>query len=95
MKQDHKPSSNFWFGLSLGISSALILAYFFGTKKGREYVKKMLELAENLPEDFDKLLEMEGKAEAGLSGLDLDGIMKKIKQTTSSKLFKKTFLKEK
>ena len=91
----HKPSSNFWFGLSIGISSALIFAYFFGTKKGREYLKKMLEIAENLPEDLDKLLENEGKTQTNLSGFNLEGIMKKIKQTASVKSFKKLSFKDK
>ena len=45
--EDHKRSS-FWFGFALGVSTASSAIFFLGTKKGRETLKRVLELSEGL-----------------------------------------------
>lgn len=55
---DHKRSS-FWFGFALGVSTASSAIFFLGTKKGRETLKRVLELSEGLDDVlFDKLKEL-------------------------------------
>jgi hypothetical protein len=44
--------STFWLGFILGAIATGAGAYFFGTKKGREMLKKILELSENLEENL-------------------------------------------
>ncbi len=55
---DHKRSS-FWFGFALGVSTASSAIFFLGTKKGRETLKRVLDVTEGLDEVlFDKLKEI-------------------------------------
>ncbi len=59
-KQNSHKVSNFWFGFSLGGLTIGLAAFLFGTKKGRETLKKFLELSENLEEnalELEKYLE--------------------------------------
>jgi hypothetical protein len=43
----HQPT-NFWFGFALGSLSAAAAAYLFGTKQGRQQLKKLVELSEQV-----------------------------------------------
>ncbi len=59
-KQNSHKVSNFWFGFSLGGLTIGLAAFLFGTKKGRETLKKFLELSENMEEnaiELEKYLE--------------------------------------
>ncbi len=46
---DHK-RSGFWFGFALGTATASSAIFFLGTKKGRETLKRVLEVSEGLEE---------------------------------------------
>jgi len=48
--------SNFWFGFILGGGLAFSLAWLLGTKTGRDFFKKILELSENWEESVGCLL---------------------------------------
>lgn len=64
---DHsRKTSNFWFGFVLGTSASAAALYFFGTKKGRENMRRFLELTEDLEgtiEDVVSSLGAENAAE--------------------------------
>lgn len=44
-------SSNLWLGFAVGAITATSLAFLFGTQKGRQILKKLLEISENLEEN--------------------------------------------
>lgn len=50
---EHK--TNFWFGYALGILTGGGAAFFIGTKKGRIFLKKLVELSENFDGDISAL----------------------------------------
>lgn len=50
----HK-ATNFWFGFSLGILTSGTAIYLFGTKNGRQTLRNLLELTENLEENIVNL----------------------------------------
>lgn len=52
----HK-NSNFWFGFALGGVTVTAAIFFLGTKKGRQTLKTLLEVSENLEENLLSLLE--------------------------------------
>ena len=54
----HK-ASNLWLGFALGMTASGVLAYFLGTKKGRERLKKLIEFAEkaNVDEYFENIVD--------------------------------------
>lgn len=49
--QNNNKLSNLWLGFAFGAISAATLAFFLGTKKGRQMLKKILEISENLEEN--------------------------------------------
>lgn len=49
--QNKNSSSNLWLGFAFGAISATTIAFFLGTKKGRQMLKKILELSENLEDN--------------------------------------------
>lgn len=49
--------SNFWFGFAIGGVTISAAFFFFGTKKGRQTLKTLLEASENLEENFLTILE--------------------------------------
>ncbi len=49
--------SNFWTGFAFGGIIVGLSMYTFGTKNGRRQLKKILELADNMGEDLDGVLE--------------------------------------
>ena len=54
-KQNNSKTTNFWFGFSIGgalIGGAIVM---FGTKKGRETLRKMLDLTDNIEENIELL----------------------------------------
>jgi len=82
--------SNFWVGFSLGIAGATGLVYLFGTKMGRNSVKKVLRFSENLEENLEHFIEGVDKrnpkkdSKKGAFRLDnIEGILSKIKQVTN------------
>ncbi len=52
----HKNSSNFWFGMLLGAGVGSLGLYFFGTKKGRKTLQKILDNAENIEVYLEEVL---------------------------------------
>jgi len=54
---NNHPPSNFWTGFAFGSILIGVLLYSFGTKKGRQQVKNLIALAENLGEDLDEILD--------------------------------------
>lgn len=55
-KQNNHKLSSFWFGFLLGGSLAGLTAFLFGTKQGRNTLKKILEMSENIEETVKLLL---------------------------------------
>ena len=55
-KTKESNTSNFWFGFILGGGMAILFAGLFGTKQGRIFLKKALELSENWEENVISLL---------------------------------------
>lgn len=53
----HDKTSNLWLGFALGAAIATTAAFLFGTKKGRETLKKLLELSENLEENLQAIVD--------------------------------------
>ncbi|OGK23401.1 hypothetical protein A3A46_03065 [Candidatus Roizmanbacteria bacterium RIFCSPLOWO2_01_FULL_37_13] len=49
--QNHNRNSNLWLGFAFGAISVAAVALLLGTKKGRQTLKKILELSENLEEN--------------------------------------------
>lgn len=49
--QNHNKNSNLWLGFAFGSIAATAAIFFLGTKKGRDTLKKLLELSENLEEN--------------------------------------------
>lgn len=78
--------SNFWFGFVLGGTTVLGLGYFFGTKKGRQMLKKGLDFFENFEENLASLIKEIEKNEKNTSGKNqlsspplLSGLAEKIR----------------
>jgi len=57
-KNQKNNSENFWSGYSLGVLSGGLLMYAFGTKKGRETLKKMLNQSETIEDNLSQLVEL-------------------------------------
>ncbi|OGK14545.1 hypothetical protein A3C98_02095 [Candidatus Roizmanbacteria bacterium RIFCSPHIGHO2_02_FULL_37_15] len=55
--QNHNKSSNLWLGFAFGALAATTVAFLFGTNKGRQILKKLLELSENLEENALAIVE--------------------------------------
>ena len=53
----HDKTSNLWLGFALGAAITTTIAILFGTKKGRETLKKLLELSENLEENLQAIVD--------------------------------------
>lgn len=51
-------SENFWSGYALGILSGGFIMYGFGTKKGREAIKKMMEHTDTLEHNIEDILNL-------------------------------------
>lgn len=57
----HSSSSNIWFSFVVGAVLGSSGLYLFGTKKGRQFLKKMLDVLEDLELNAeDVLMEVEG-----------------------------------
>ncbi len=62
--QKQKPENNFWFGFLMGGVLGASGLFLFGTKKGRELLKKTLESTEELENSLaDVFSELEEKIE--------------------------------
>ncbi len=53
--------TNFWSGFALGAGALTLISFLLGTKKGREFLKKALDVSENLDEHLKELLEEKGE----------------------------------
>ncbi|MFA5136093.1 MAG: YtxH domain-containing protein [Patescibacteria group bacterium] len=89
-KQNEIKLSNFWIGFAAGISGAAGLAFLFGTKKGRENLKKLLKLSENLDEQLERFIDKidkehikkQGKADTD-QVVGVADVISRIKQITN------------
>jgi predicted transcriptional regulator len=57
---EEQRASNFWFGFSLGVSASAAAIYFLGTKRGRENLKKLIELTEDLEGTVEEVIDSLG-----------------------------------
>lgn len=79
-KKNEHQVSNFWFGFLLGTLFVLIGGFFLGTKKGREHLKKILEVTDNLEEKIDLLMkEINNFEEKEKNSESIPSIINKIK----------------
>lgn len=51
----HNPH-NTWGGFGTGIIAGVGIAYFLGTKKGREFLKKIITITENLEDEAEDII---------------------------------------
>lgn len=51
-------SQKFWSGYAMGMLAGSVLTYAFGTKGGRETVKKVLEHTDTLEHSIEDILHM-------------------------------------
>jgi gas vesicle protein len=91
MKDQNKSPSNFWFGFSLGMIAAVAATYLIGTKKGRELLKKIVDLSEHFPEKLPELVEELEKVFTGKNNNKLlpklssiETVINKIKQSANT-----------
>lgn len=56
-KEHGNSKSNLWLGFAFGAISATAIGFFLGTKKGRQILKKLLDLSENLEDNAMVLAE--------------------------------------
>ncbi|MBI2051145.1 hypothetical protein HYT33_00045 [Candidatus Roizmanbacteria bacterium] len=68
----HDHQSSFWFSFALGATLGGLGVFFFGTKRGRETLKKLIELSEGLEDNIFEIFE-DGASEK------LTHILEKIK----------------
>ncbi len=54
-------TSNFWFGFALGMTASTAALYFFGTKRGREIMRRFLDLTEDLEGSIEDVVDSLGK----------------------------------
>lgn len=55
-KKNHNNPSNLWFGFAIGITSGTLLAFLFGTAKGRRLLQQALDASENLEETLKNII---------------------------------------
>lgn len=90
-KIDNHQPSNFWFGFALGGVTAFGTSYLLGTKKGREFLKEIVELSEQFPERIPEFIEDLKKfsfesTENKPSGIKtIESIISKIKHRSDEK----------
>lgn len=58
MTNQKNDSQNFWSGYALGMLSGSVLMYAFGTKNGRDTVKKVLEHTDTLEHSIEDILHL-------------------------------------
>jgi gas vesicle protein len=79
----YKNTNNFWSGFFLGSILVFIAIFLLGTKRGREFLKKILEISENWETKIDEILKeietFEVKKEVEKEIKSLPGIITKIK----------------
>ena len=87
-QSEHKVS-NFWVGFTVGICTLVVGGYLFGTRKGRESVKKALRFSENIEANLEKLIEKIDKNSSKKEGKNkmsvlenVEGILSRINQVT-------------
>ncbi len=78
--QNNHKLSNFWLGFSLGCLTVGGVGFFLGTKKGRQTLKKLIDLSENWEEN---LAILENYLEEGFSG-DVDKIKEELENIPQS-----------
>lgn len=80
--------TNFWFGFSMGITLSVLASFFLGTKKGRVYLKKIIDIAENIDDyiaDFsDKLDNDVLPEESSEASSTLHNVIEKIKSISKN-----------
>lgn len=82
--------TNFWVGFGVGAACLTGAAILFGTKRGREVMKKALHFSENLEENMEKIIDrvdkQQGKKKTGKEPElleDVGQLLSKIKQVTN------------
>lgn len=82
--------TNFWVGFAAGAACVTGAIVLFGTKKGREAMKKALRFSENIEENMEKLIDradkQQGKKKSGKEPQlleDVGTLLSKIKQVTN------------
>lgn len=103
-KNDHHKVTDFWSGFAFGASALTLIAFLLGTKNGRDFLKKALDVSENLEEHVKNLLmekgeegfveEIKEKVQEIPNYTGLGNIIDKIKSLTDKKPEKKVFTKE-
>ncbi|MFN4212360.1 MAG: hypothetical protein ACK4FL_00100 [Microgenomates group bacterium] len=78
--QNKSNPSNFWFGFISGAFIGLSIAFLLGTKKGRKFLKNIIELSENFEENLSAILK---EIEEKTLKKEVGNINENNKQTTT------------
>ncbi len=80
---DPHKTSNLWLGFMFGAAVTTALGFFLGTKKGRQTLKQLLEISENLEENIlilgEELEEMVGQTDHKKDKPSLGNLLDKMK----------------
>lgn len=74
--------NNFWGSFTLGFFLGGGIILLLGTKKGREFLKKLIQLAEEIETSFQRLdenLETKNEVKKEISKPPLNSVLEKIK----------------
>lgn len=58
MTNQKSKSDNFWSGYSMGMIAGAVATYAFGTKRGRDFLKKALDQTDNLEHDIEDVFHL-------------------------------------
>ena len=90
MKQEkkHHKGERLWQGFGFGIIGGALLTYFLGTKRGRELARKILDRAEGVEEEVEKLLKEFGREAASSVREEADVLIESAQENLAQGQFK-------
>lgn len=91
MQNQSNKTNNFWFGFALGMTASTAALYFFGTKKGRENLRRFLDLTEDLEGSIDDVVNsLGGESAAEFKKIIFDKLKTKKEQSVPKNTKKST-----
>lgn len=95
MAKNKHEITDFWSGFALGATALALISFLLGTKKGREFLKKALDITENVDDYVKHFIEEKGadefvetikeKVQEFPNATGLGNVIDKIKTLTDKK----------